>query len=97
MWLERSDQGVEVGRGEGWGDGVEGRWRKLTQALQAMVKTAFALRELGVIGGFVSRGEPRCDLGVSVVAVVAVSRDRWAPGQKQGDAGERRWRVRAGE
>lgn len=88
--LGPSDQQVEVGRSEGWEGWSRGEVEEAHQASQAMVKTAFALREWGGgTGGFLSRGEPRCDVGVPVAAAVAVLRDQWAPGRKQGDAGER--------
>lgn len=51
--LGPSDQQVEVGRSEGWEGWSRGEVEEAHQASQAMVKTAFALRE-SAAGG---RGE----------------------------------------
>lgn len=47
MCLGPSDQQVEVGRSEGWEGWSRGEVGEAHQASQAMVKTAFALREWG--------------------------------------------------
>lgn len=49
--LGPSDQQVEVGRSEGWEGWSRREVEEAHQASQAMVKTAFALRELGRGGG----------------------------------------------